>query len=70
MAQVAEVGLEAGQIRVYRVACAVDCGLVVNPNIAAQQVEGNIVMGLGSTLANGAFALTGQRLRQLPLRLT
>jgi isoquinoline 1-oxidoreductase beta subunit len=31
--------------------CAVDCGLVVNPNIVAQQVESGVVFGLSAALA-------------------
>lgn len=124
-AQVAEVSVEAGRIRVHQVTCAIDPGLVVNPDGVAAQTEGAIVMGLGSTLleeariensrvsasnfdayplltmrdtpaievvpissgdtprgvgeppigpvaaavANAVFALTGQRLRDLPLQL-
>ena len=36
--------------------CAVDCGLVVNPNIVAMQVESSIGLGLGAVIA-GAFTL-------------
>jgi isoquinoline 1-oxidoreductase subunit beta len=50
VAQVAEVSLEAGQPKVHRVVCAVDCGTVVNPNIVAQQMEGAVVFGLTAAL--------------------
>jgi isoquinoline 1-oxidoreductase subunit beta len=116
----------AQQIQVTRVVIAIDPGLVVNPNGAALQARGSVVMGLSSTLieqvliengavtqqnfddypilrlsqtppqidvhfvesnldpqgmgepvigpvaaavANAVFALTGQRLRDLPLQL-
>ena len=39
VAQVAEVSVQEKQIRVHRVVCAIACGLAVNPNIIAQQVE-------------------------------
>jgi isoquinoline 1-oxidoreductase beta subunit len=126
VAEVAEVSLtpERG-IRVHRVTCAADCGIVVNPDIIAAQIEGGVVFGLSAALwgnvtvsrgritqgnfdtyrllrlpempvvdvhlvprtdepggagelgvppiapavANALFALTGQRLRHLPLRL-
>jgi isoquinoline 1-oxidoreductase subunit beta len=115
------------QIQVTRVSIAIDPGLVVNPNGAALQARGSVVMGLSSTLieqvliengavvqqnfddypilrllqtppqidvhfvpsdldpqgmgepvigpvaasvANAVFALTGQRLRDLPLHLS
>ncbi len=125
VAQVAEVSVDQGRIRVHRVVCAIDCGTVVNPGIVAQQMESGIVFGLTAALhgridieggvvrqrnfpdypllsmretpriethivpserepagvgepgvppiapavANALFALTGQRLRELPLQL-
>jgi len=50
VAQVAEVSVEGKQIRVHRVVCAIDCGLAVNPNIVAQQVESGVLFGLSAAL--------------------
>lgn len=50
VAEVAEVSVEAGAIRVHRVTAAVDPGLVVNPDIATAQVQGSVIMGLSATL--------------------
>jgi isoquinoline 1-oxidoreductase beta subunit len=50
VAEVAEVSLEKGKIRVHRVVCAVDCGLVVNPDTVEAQVEGAVVYGLSAAL--------------------
>jgi len=125
VAYVAEVAVEAGQIRVRRVTAAIDCGVCVNPLGVRAQVESGVAFGLGAALhseltmkagrvvesnfhdyqilrlhemphvdvhivrsreraggvgepgtppiapavANAVFALTGQRLRRLPLRL-
>lgn len=125
VAEVAEVSVEDSQIRVHKVTCAIDCGIAVNPNIIAQQMESSVVFGLSAALfgevtikdgkveqrnfhdypvlrmnqapvvetvvirnaeppegvgepgtppiapavANAVFALTGKRLRSLPLRL-
>lgn len=50
-AQVAEVTVTgAGDLRVDRVVCAVDCGVVVNRAGAEAQVEGAVLMGLGAAL--------------------
>lgn len=49
-AQVAEVSAEKGKIRVHRVVCAVDCGVLVNPAIAEQQIQSGIVYGLSAAL--------------------
>jgi len=50
VAQVAEVSLTDGQIRVHRVVCAIDCGTVVNPGTVAQQVESSVIYGLSAAL--------------------
>lgn len=124
-AQVADVTVENGQIKVQRVVAAFDCGLVVNPLTVAAQVESAIAFGLSAALygkitlkdgvveqsnfhdypvlrmtempkievhlvpggneptgvgepgtppvapavANAVFALTGKRLRELPLKV-
>lgn len=125
VAQVANVSVNNGQIKVHKVFCAVDCGVVVNPDIVIMQMESGIVFGLTAALkgkislqdgavqqsnfhdyealrmhetpdievfladsdnhpsgvgepglppiapavANAIFAATGQRLRDLPLKL-
>lgn len=39
-----------GQPRLQRVVAAVDCGVVVNPRLAAQQVESAVIFGLSAAL--------------------
>ena len=50
MAEV-EVNKKTGAVKVLRVLCAQDMGLVINPQGATIQVEGCIVMGLGYSLS-------------------
>lgn len=50
VAQVAEVSIEGGSPRVHRVVCALDCGVVVNPGIVAQQIEGGVIFALSAAL--------------------
>lgn len=51
VAQMAEISqVSATEIRVHRVACAVDCGRAINPDIVKQQMEGGIVHGLTAAL--------------------
>jgi isoquinoline 1-oxidoreductase beta subunit len=50
VAQVAEVSVRDGAVRVHRVVCAVDCGLVVNPDTVVAQMESGIVYGLTAAL--------------------
>ncbi len=49
-AQVAEVSVENGRIRVHRVVCAIDCGIAVNPTAIAAQMESGIAFGLSAAL--------------------
>ena len=50
IAMEAEVARATGTIRVHRVACAHDCGLVINPDALKAQIEGNILQTLSRTL--------------------
>ena len=50
VAQVAEVSVENNEIKVHKVTCAVDCGIAINPNIIAQQVESAVNFGLSAAL--------------------
>jgi len=50
VAEVAEVSLESGKPRVHRIVCAVDCGIVVNPDVVRAQMESGIVYGLSAAL--------------------
>ncbi|MFC5473662.1 xanthine dehydrogenase family protein molybdopterin-binding subunit [Paraherbaspirillum soli] len=50
VAQVAEVSVADKEIRVHKIVCAVDCGIAVNPNIIAQQMESAVIYGLSAAL--------------------
>jgi isoquinoline 1-oxidoreductase beta subunit len=50
VAQVVELSLPGGRPRVHRVVCAVDCGVAVNPDIVAQQMESGVVFALSAAL--------------------
>jgi isoquinoline 1-oxidoreductase beta subunit len=63
VAQVAEVSVDRGRVRVHRVTCAVDCGRVVNPDSVRAQMEGAIVYGLTAAL-KGAITIGGGQVRQ------
>ena len=43
VAEVAEVTVQDGSLKVDRITCAIDCGLVINPQGAVNQVEGGII---------------------------
>jgi isoquinoline 1-oxidoreductase beta subunit len=50
VAEVAEVSIANGIIKVERVVCAVDCGYAVNPDLVEAQMESGIVFGLTAAL--------------------
>lgn len=50
VAQVVDVVMKDGKPKVEKVYCAVDCGIVVNPDAAINQIEGGIVDGIGHAM--------------------
>jgi len=75
VAMVAEVGVgKDGALRVDRLTGVVDCGLQVNPDTIAAQVEGGAIFGLTAVL-HGAITLRDGRVEQgnfdtyLPMRI-
>ena len=64
VAQIAEVTVSAdGSFKVDRVVCAVDCGIAINPDLVASQMEGGIGYGLAAAL-HGAITLKEGRVEQ------
>jgi isoquinoline 1-oxidoreductase beta subunit len=62
-AQVVEVSVQGGRVRVHRVTAAIDCGLAVNPLGVEAQVQSAIVFGLSAALY-GRITLAGGRVEQ------
>lgn len=62
VAQVAEISLDrgTGQIRVHRVAAAMDCGRTINPDGVRSQMEGCIVMGTSAALVEELVVQDGR----------
>jgi isoquinoline 1-oxidoreductase beta subunit len=64
VAMVAEVSISpGGSVQVQRVLCAIDCGLVINPDMVAAQMEGGIVWGLTAAL-KGSIDIENGRVLQ------
>jgi len=49
-AHIAQVSIENNEIKVHKVTCAIDPGLIINPDQVKAQCEGSIVMGLSAAL--------------------
>jgi isoquinoline 1-oxidoreductase beta subunit len=63
VAQVAEVSVANGRVRVHRIVCAVDCGICVNPAGVRAQMEGAVAFGLSAAL-HGELTLKAGRVQQ------
>jgi isoquinoline 1-oxidoreductase subunit beta len=64
VAQIVEASVEKnGGVRVHRVVCALDCGLVINPDTVKAQMEGGIIFGLTAALKT-EITLKGGRVEQ------
>ena len=61
-AECVAIELQGKEITVSRVSSAVDCGLVFNPEGVRSQMEGAIIMGLGSALFEAAEFENGRLL--------
>ena len=63
VAQVAEISVVDGKLRVHRVVCAVDCGVCINPAGVRAQMESGIVYGMTAALY-GEITLKDGRVQQ------
>jgi len=63
VAEVAEVSIENGRIRVHAVTAAIDCGTAVNPLAIEAQVQGSIVFGLSAVL-HGKLTVEGGKVAE------
>jgi isoquinoline 1-oxidoreductase beta subunit len=60
VAMVAEVEIRDSKVLVRRVVCAVDCGMAINPDNIAAQMEGGIAFGLTAALKAGVTLENGR----------
>ena len=63
VAQIAEVSVKEGKIRVHKVVCVVDCGTAVNPDVVRAQMEGGILFGLTAAL-HGEHRIEGGAIKE------
>jgi isoquinoline 1-oxidoreductase beta subunit len=63
MAQVAEISLDGGKVRLHRLYCAADCGVQVNPDTVVAQIESSVLFGY-SALMWGEINIQGGRVQQ------
>jgi len=60
VAQVVDIVVDNGRPKVQKVWCAVDCGIVINPEGAKNQVEGGIVDGIGHAMYSAVTFTDGK----------
>ena len=64
VAQVVDVEIQGDKPRIKKVWCAVDCGIVVNPDAARNQIEGGIIDGIGHSMFSELTLENGQPQQQ------
>jgi len=60
LAQVAEISVVGGELKVHKITCVVDCGQMINPRIVESQIESGIVFGLSAALWGEVTIVGGQ----------
>jgi isoquinoline 1-oxidoreductase beta subunit len=60
MAEVAEVSIEGGEVKVHRVTVAADLGRMVNPDTVEAQIQSGIVFGMGAALKQEITLVNGR----------
>ena len=63
VAEVAEVSLVAGRVRVHKVTVAADCGQIIHPGIVEAQLSGSVIAGLTAALY-GEITIDKGRVKQ------
>ena len=64
IAQVAEVSVDSGRLKVHKVTCVIDCGQIVNPRIVTSQLESGIIFGLSAALWGDVTLKNGRAQQQ------
>jgi isoquinoline 1-oxidoreductase beta subunit len=62
-AMVADVTVANGEVAVNRVVCAVDCGMVVNPDTVEAQIQGGVIFAITAVL-HGEITIKDGRVEQ------
>ena len=60
VAQVVDIVMKNDRPKVQKVWCAVDCGIVVNPSNARNQIEGGLIDGIGHAMYSALSFKDGQ----------
>jgi len=63
LAQVAEISIAQGALKVHKIVCVVDCGQMINPRIVESQIESGIIFGLSAALW-GEVTIAAGRVQQ------
>lgn len=63
-AQVADVSVQNGELKIHRVFIAIDCGRAINPDSVVAQMQGSIIEGLGAALRNRITVEAGRAKEQ------
>ena len=60
LAQIVQVDISNGTVRLEKVVCAMDCGQMINPDGIRAQLEGGVMFGLGAALWSEVIIANGR----------
>ena len=60
LAQIVQVDMSNGTVRLQKVVCAMDCGQMINPDGIRAQLEGGVMFGLGAALWSEVIISNGR----------
>ena len=60
VAQVVELSLKNNEIKIHKVVCAIDPGMIINPDQVKAQCEGSIIMGISASMFEEMEVIDGE----------
>jgi isoquinoline 1-oxidoreductase subunit beta len=63
LAQIVDISIDKGVLKIHKIVCVVDCGQMINPRIVESQIVSGIIFGLSAALW-GEVTILGGKVQQ------